>query len=489
MVLMHGTNVVYKHAPFIAYPDPGEPWNFDASDAARMQKLGFDIVRLGIEWQGLEPGSGGPNQPKVCTPGTPGDPHEFSASIARQYLSHVAATVKLLSRYGIYTLLDMHQDVYNTLFRGEGAPNWAVCTDNVPIVPNGGRWSNNYANPQLDTATGHFWANDVVGDLQGQFDLVWKTVADYFKTNPWVVGYDPYNEPFSTATQMASASTFTGQLECFYTGKAHTGFLADGSTPLACPTDVPADGVIPTIQSVDHRHLIFVEPDIYWVTGGNIPSQLGPMPFQGIVFNFHVYCGERSPVTGNPSNLLKCLQDEYSAAAEQDVTRLSMSSQYQSNGPAMFMSEFGATTSPALAGFDTEWAGLDEIGWAYWAWKYYNDPTGSSAEGLVLPDGSYSPIVNELARTYPQEIAGIANSILFNPFTHSWGLVYTPTLSARGQTIIAIPASQHYPNGWCAAVKGGRIMSKPGDTHLTIQTQGRPLQVYVSVTAGACPSS
>ena len=487
VVLMHGTNVVYKHAPYIAYPDPGEPWNFSATDAARMQKLGFNIVRLGIEWQGLEPGSGGPNQPNICTPGTPGNPHEFNKAVADAYLKHVAATVDLLSRYGIYTLIDMHQDVYNTLFRGEGAPNWAVCTNNVPIVPLGGRWSNNYSNPQLDTAVGHFWANDVVGDLQGQFDLVWKTVADYFKDDRWVVGYDPYNEPFSTETQIASESTFTGQLECFYTGSAHTGFLANGSSPLVCPPDDPSNGVVPSIQSVDQNHLIFVEPDIYWVPGGNIPSQLGPMPFQRLVFNFHVYCGDRSPVTGNPINLLNCLQSEETSASEQDVTRLSMSSRYQSNGPAIFMSEFGATTSPALAGFDTEWAGLEEVGWAYWAWKYYNDPTGSSAEGLVLPDGSYSPIVNELSRTYPQQVAGIANSILFNPFTGAFGMTYTPSLSASGETDIDVAAQQHYPNGWCAAVRGGHITSKSGAQHLTIATQGRPLQVYVTVTAGACP--
>ena len=29
VVLIHGVNVVYKHAPYIAYPDPGEPWNFE----------------------------------------------------------------------------------------------------------------------------------------------------------------------------------------------------------------------------------------------------------------------------------------------------------------------------------------------------------------------------------------------------------------------------------------------------------------------------
>jgi hypothetical protein len=168
--------------------------------------------------------------------------------------------------------------------------------------------------------------------------------------------------------------------------------------------------VIPTIQSVDSHHLTFVEPDIYWVTGGNIPSQLGPLPFKRIVFNFHVYCGDRSPVTGNPTDLLKCLQSEETAASEQEITRLSMSSAYQPAGPAIFMSEFGATTSVALAGFDVEWAGLDQLGWIYWAWKYYDDPTGSSAEGLVQPDGSYSPVVTVLSRTYPQAVAGDPNS-------------------------------------------------------------------------------
>jgi endoglycosylceramidase len=386
MVILHGTNVVYKHPPFIAYPAPGRPWNFDASDAARMRDLGFNLVRLGIEWQALEPGSGGPNQPNICTPGSPADPHEFNQAIAMQYLRHVAAIVKLLSHYGIYTLLDMHQDVYNSNFRGEGAPDWAVCTDNRPIVPNGGRWSNNYANPELQTAVEHFWSNDVVGNLQGEFDHVWATVANYFKDDRWVVGYDPFNEPFSTETQQASQSTFSGQLECFYTGKAHTGFLADGRSPLVCPSDVPTEGVIPSIEASDRHHLVFVEPDIYWVTGGNIPSQLGPMPFSRIVFNFHDYCGDRSPVTGDPTNLFGCLESEETSAGEQDVVRLSMSSAFQPSGPALFMSEFGATSSVALAGFDAEWAALDQVGWSYWAWKYYSDPTGSSAEGLVLAD-------------------------------------------------------------------------------------------------------
>ena len=66
-------------------------------------------------------------------------------------------------------------------------------------------------------------------------------------------------------------------------------------------------------------------------------------------------------------------------------------------------------------------------------------------------------------------------------------MVYTPSLSASGETNILVAAQQHYPNGWCAAVRGGHITSKPGAEHLTIATQGRPLQVYVTVTAGVCP--
>ena len=487
MVLFHGVNVVYKHAPYIAYPDPGRPWDFGAHDAQALRDLGFNVVRLGIEWQALEPGSGGPNQPGICTAGTPAPPHEFNPAVAARYLRHVKATVDLLARYGISTLLDMHQDVYNRNFRGEGAPDWAVCTDGAPIVPSGGRWSDNYANPELQTAVQHFWSNDVVGNLQGNFDLAWAAVARTFENDPWVIGYDPYNEPFSTATQTAASSTYTGQLECFYTGKDHTGFLASGLDSLVCPANVPDNGVVPTIEAIDHHHLIFVEPDIYWVNGGNIPSQLGPMPFPRLVFNFHVYCGDRSPVTGNPTNLLQCLESEETTANEQDVTRLSMSSADQPTGPAIFMSEFGASTSVQLVGFDAEAAGLDELGWAYWAWKYYDDPTGSSAEGLVLPDGSYSPVVSVLARTYPQQVAGDPNSIQFNPFSGAFTMVYAPTLAARGVTTVDVAAAEHYPNGWCAAVRGGRITSASGATHLTIETVGRPSQVYVTVTAGACP--
>ena len=231
--------------------------------------------------------------------------------------------------------------------------------------------------------------------------------------------------------------------------------------------------MIPTIQSVDSHHLTFVEPDIYWVTGGNIPSQLGPLPFKRIVFNFHVYCGDRSPVTGNPTDLLKCLQSEETAASEQEITRLSMGSAYQSAGPAGFMSEFGATTSVALAGFDVEWAGLDQLSWIYWAWK------STTIHGLVRRgSGAARRVVfTGRDRTLADLSAGGGgrpNSVIFNPFTGAFNMVYAPTEAAHGVTTIAIAASQHYPNGWCSAVKGGRVTSKPGRPTSPCRRSGIP---------------
>ena len=102
------------------------------------------------------------------------------------------------------------------------------------------------------------------------------------------------------------------------------------------------------------------------------------------------------------------------------------------------------------------------MGWAYWAWKYYDDPTGSSAEGLVLPDGNYSPIVTVLSRTYPQAVAGIANSVLFNPFTGAFNMTYAPSLASRGATVIDIARITALPDRLVCGRQGRSDHLGPG---------------------------
>ena len=224
-----------------------------------MASLGFDVVRLGIIWKGLEPGpvAGDVNDPGICTEGLAsgqgtagpgGSDSKYSQSTLDAYLAGVKATVDLLARYGIYSLVDMHQDVYNEEFAGEGAPDWAVCTDGIQPT-NTGNWSANYFTPAAGLAFDHFWANDVVGGLQQNYDAVWHQVAGSLADDTGVIGYDVFNEPFSTAiATVAGNVAFDAQLECFYTGTRSPGEQSETHLPVLCPPTDPSVGAIGSIE-------------------------------------------------------------------------------------------------------------------------------------------------------------------------------------------------------------------------------------------------
>jgi endoglycosylceramidase len=484
VVFLHGVNVVYKHPPYEVYPDPGKAWNFNAADASLMARLGFNVVRLGMTWRGLEPGTAPANDASICGVGQPGDPHQFNERILNSYLRRLKRTVDLLGRFHIYTILDMHQDVYNQMFEGEGAPNWAVCTDGVPSVDPPGRWSLEYATAAAGIAFDHFWDNDVVGDLQGQFDLVWGKVAAYFRNDPWLLGYDPFNEPFSSSLVRVGDEHFDSQLECFYTGRAH-GAEAINGVPLSCPAAVPADGVVPTILANDPHHLIFDEPDNFARRG--LPTFLGPMNFSNLVYNVHIYCGARSPVTGNPTDLAACAAQETHSLKVRAEDPHEMASPVQPGGPAWFVSEFGASSDPGLLTAITAQANAHLVGWAYWAWKYYADPTGSAAESLVMANGTLRSTARVLSQTYPEAVAGRPTSISFDPATGAFGLRYVPDPTIRAPTVIFVPTRMHYPAGYCTQVAGGTVVSASDSQLLEVKNRAHAGSVAVTIAAGACP--
>lgn len=483
VVFLHGVNVIYKHPPYEVFPDPGQPWNFSAAEASLMARLGFNVVRLGITWRGLEPGTAGRNDPAICRRGQPGDPNQFDQAVLDRYLARLRQTVDLLARYHIYSILDMHQDVYNEAFDGEGAPNWAVCTDGKPNVDPPGRWSLEYGTAAAGAAFDHFWDNNVVGDLQGQFDMVWGKVAAYFRDDPWVAGYDPFNEPFSASLIRSGDEHFDAQLECFYTGRAAAGRSTKGPQ-LACPPSDPLRGVVPTLLANDPRALIFDEPDNFASRG--YPTFVGPMDFPNLVYNVHVYCGARSPVTGNPTDVGACATQEVRALARRAEDRSEMASAAQPGGPAWFLSEFGAASDPTLLATVTAQANNHLVGWAYWAWKYYADPTGSAAESLLMADGRLRSTANVLSQTYPMAVAGKPTRISSDPSTGAFELRYVPDRSARAPTVIFVPTALHYPLGYCTTVSGGRVTSAQDSELLQVRNGPQSRSVVVTLAPGTC---
>jgi endoglycosylceramidase len=491
VVTLRGVNAVYKRAPYTLTVKPGRPNSLTAADAKRISSLGFDVVRVGVIWAGIEPGHGGANQPKVCGIGPIGDPGMWNQSIAERYLAQVKKVVDVLGAQHIYSLIDMHQDVWSAQFSGEGAPDWATCTSGHPIKVLPGRWSNNYGNPAVLAAFGHFFANDVRGGLQQQYQRAWTAVASTFASNPWVVGYDPINEPFDVHVVDVEGVQYANGLACLYGGSGGATRLAFDAGPMPCPAGVPADGVVQAIEAVDPTHLSFIEEDNATHQSAALGTNavlIGAYDLPRIVFNVHDYCGSRSGKTGNATarQLFSCSEQEVKHMTTQYGWRITMESSTTPHGPAQFMSEYGATNNLALSAFLASDTGdIIGIGWAWWSWRYYHDPTGSSAEALIDVHDQYSAATSSIVQPYATAIAGDPFAETLNLVNGQFVLTYlsNPTISAP--TVIFIPQG-YYKTHYCVAVAGGIITSIADSPYVTVVNVPSDSQVSIRILPRSC---
>ncbi len=488
-VLMHGVDLVYKVPPYEVTVSGTGPNVLTLPEVQQMAADGFDVVRLGIIWNGLEPGRAPINDPAICTPGKPraSGPGQFDSSVFDTYLTNLDATVALLGRYGIYSLIDMHQDVYSAVFGGEGAPDWAVCTNGAkpkPIlnVPN---WSINLQGPGVATAYSHFWQNNVVGDLQGEFDSIWTRVAAHFKDNPWVIGYDPFNEPYGPGVPPTGNGTqFDAQLQCFYTGRAHPG-LNQSHKQVTCPPDDPSVGLVPRIEAADPNHLVFYEGN--YATDSGPVNHIGPMPFPRLVLNFHDYCFLHVPNGPNAPNYERvCAPSENLVFTEHAAQRVKDTTSDQPGGPASLLTEFGATTDATDLGRIAADADAHLTGWIYWQWLDYDDPTGSHDSGLWPPSAPTPAMLDVLSRPYPMAVAGTPTATSFDPVSGRFALRFEADPRIEEPSVIFVPVALHYAPGYCARVTGARVTSAPDAPYVDIQNESTADDVAVTITPGHC---
>lgn len=182
-VLLHGISLINKNK--------GEGYLLDAGQElfAALRDWGFNVIRLGVIWDGLEP------QPGVFDEG---------------YLRGIDQRIAWAGHHGLHVFLDMHQDLYSVLY-SDGAPEWATLTDGAPHIDLGGVWSDAYfTSPAVQAALDNFWANapapDGVG-LQDHYARVWQKLAQRYADNPTVIGYDVMNEPFPGALAVQAQAT------------------------------------------------------------------------------------------------------------------------------------------------------------------------------------------------------------------------------------------------------------------------------------------
>jgi endoglycosylceramidase len=450
--------------------DPGR--RFTAADANTLAQLGFNVVRLGILWEGLEPGppDAQPNDPQYCAPQAAGKPfpslasaNPYNAAVLDAYLGRTDTIVRLLAKVGIRVVLDMHQDAWGSAFGnefgatpwiGDGAPPWATCTGHKtfgsPLS-----WPGAYLDPAVRRAIHNFFANDVRGDLLGQYDRVWQAVARHYRGDDDVIGYDIYNEPDDFDVR-----SFDPELECDYGGSAHE--------PASCAQSRARafrGGLIGAIHAVDPGHVVFFEPP--GSTNYGAPETIGiaePLRFHGVALAFHMY--------GNAAQQLAVL------ASERARTRTG-----QPGGPPTIMDEFGASPDAAATAATVTLAGHAGLSWSYWSALQLEDPTSGSPQEALIDQQTgrpYPAMARALAVPYPAATAGTPGPETFDRVTGTFVYRYAVASQIHAPTEIMLPPYT-YPHGYTVHVKGAIVVSVRDAPMLELRASRVAGTVHVTV--------
>jgi endoglycosylceramidase len=449
VVFLHGFNVVYKVGSYRP-ADTG----FGRNDARFLRRHGFNTIRLGLIYNGLEPDPPGP---------------DGAARYQGEYLRSIARSERVLARHRIFTLLDAHQDMYNERFEGEGWPDWQVIDDGLPPEPKNGFPANYLGMPALNRAYDHFWANDPVQGvgLVDRFAAAWRVIARRFRDRPYTMGYDILNEPWP-GSEYPSCTNPEG-CPAFDTGP-----LSDFTLR-----------VFEQIRMVDPESLIFWEPLLTFDFGAKTSHVDTGDANAGL--SFHNYC--LAEVFGDPSGE-NCEQLEEMVFDNADAIA-------ESHGDVLFLTEFSATDDPATNERLVRLADAHMVSWQSWHYCDCEDPTtaGPGIQALVV-DPAKPPRGDNLkreklatfSRPYPQTVAGTPQAFSFDPEGRKFELRYSTDraggsrpLRRRLETEVFIPPI-HYRRGYKVDVSGAGVTSKPGARILRLRRDRGADEVSLTVT-------
>ncbi len=391
-LILHGLNTASnaKGAP------DRMPWIGEHDVEREATQFGFNFVRYLIFWDFIEPEKGVFNS---------------------QYLDEVQRRVEWYTSRGMYVMLDMHQDIYSIEFGGDGAPAWAIESDGASWeVDMEGPWWLKNISPAVINSWKNFWGYTRHKHLQDHYIQSWKFVAERFKSNPRVIGYDLMNEPWAgdLIKAFVTGAFERNQLTAFY------------------------NRLIPELRKVETQKYLFFEPAPAPVTFG-MPSHLqkinDAIPGNKLVYAPHCY--PLSTHEGGP----------YNAADKKNVKdwlRERKKEVKKHGGVPLLCGEFGL--SPGSEGYDIY---LKEINQIFdenlWHWAYWSNDNGGWSP--IHHDGTETNILQYLVRAYPKATAGRIRSFSYNPDEKVFMMDFVSNPSLGQPTEIFVP-KRHFVNGF-----------------------------------------
>lgn len=391
-----GVNVAgnAKMPPFMPFEDP-RWWDLLAS-------WGFNVVRLTIFWEAIEP------EPGIYN---------------RSYLNRVKEMAENASEKGIYVILDMHQDLYSRRLGGDGAPDWAIYGDiNNSSGSSGSLWFISYVRSEgVKSSFTEFFQSSFLKEHYGK---AWVEVVKSISGCRNILGYDIMNEPSCGDLPNDSGQFENEYLKPFYRQ------------------------VLTAIREVDPDAVGFVEPHVLDTYG----SKLTPFDMDGLVYAPHLY----SPISQSVLPIFAGINPDFRgllAIHKEKAVELGM---------PLFIGEFGTpwTIHPpekrdmlvdaALKAMEGEF--VDN---AYWDYSV-SDVDIWNGEDFSLIDERGRPRGLEVnVRPFLCRLKGLPVNQSFDRKNKTYFVSFYSE-SRDAPAVIHLAETVHYPEGFLADLSDGR---------------------------------
>jgi endoglycosylceramidase len=427
VLLVHGVNMVYKQPPYYPAAD-----GFSNQDAELLFNHGFFIVRVGVLATGLMPSPAGINE---------------------SYITNVAQTVKMLARYHILSLIDFHQDGWGPSLGNDGFPQWMTITGDAQNTHT--TFPLYYiSNPAIQAAFQNFWQNAQASNktyLLNDYALMFKALAERFKNDPTVIGYDLFNEPWP-GTNWSSCFNGCPDLDKNELNKAYS--LAAAA-----------------IRDTGSKQIIFGEPFVLFNFGSETTYISPPGGSHDGGMSFHIY-----PFPGSYSS-------EFLAEKStiQKATKWS-----QLTGGALLNTEWGATSDTTVLRTTSSLLNENLIPWIFWSFdreivKNLHQPlTGNNLVASTLLS---------LTQPYPVAIAGTPLKYSYDFSNNNVVINYSTTnpaglnLASKVPSLIFIP-KQLYPKGFSIHLQNATILGRCHSGLLSIKATNSASIAKIKITPG-----
>lgn len=464
-IIFHGLNIMNKgghmsesypeigdeqgkqyFANFYVTPE-GDQYTLGEQWAQFFAEHGFNGGRVGIFWNSVEP-----------SPGVYDD----------DYIRKIRDMVRMFGKYGIFSILDFHQDYWwnDGYAKGwpegyAGMPLWTVEPSLWPIVP-----SAFTADPQLMQVWDNFWNNrpvpgDTVG-LQDRFLNMYQYVVKFFKEEPYLLSYSDLNEknPDLATWECLGYPTFEDfiyynvPLDKLVTDCSgfYTGLYADFKKKLT-----------KVIRDIDDKHI--VQNDLTTFETLNMKAVISDQKDKNSIVGSSTYYWWDTPE----------IMDYNREAAH-------------ANGSAFISTEWGGFLDPQDK-YDVILDQLESAATSHFYWVFNESERIYGDAHTILYDPSLPPTgsninavrLQSIIRPYPRAVVGTIDNFHYSLCTNTFTLNYDSKFKDGLLTEVYIP-TQNYPEGYNVDISGGTVVSDPNSTLLLVNTNKQSDTVSLTVT-------